>query len=57
MKDDILDIMQKSYNEMQQINNVVTEANKNKKVDFFEKVLGFAQRSYDEVKESLNECQ
>lgn len=57
VKDDILDIMQKSYNEMQQINNVVTEANKNKKVDFFEKVLGFAQRSYDEVKESLNECQ
>ncbi|TLD89547.1 hypothetical protein LS66_004355 [Helicobacter sp. MIT 03-1614] len=56
MKDDILDIMQKSYNEMQQINNVVTEANKNKKVDFFEKVLGFAQHSYNDAKESFNEC-
>ncbi len=56
MKDDILGIMQKSYNEMQQINNVVTEANKNKKVDFFEKVLGIAQHSYNDAKEKLNEC-
>ena len=55
MKDDILDILQKCYSELQEINNVVTKANKGK-IDYLETRLGFAQRSYDEVKEQLNEC-
>lgn len=55
MKGDILSVMQKCYNEMQQINNAIIKANKSK-VDFFEEILDVAQHSYDDVKEVLNEC-
>ncbi len=54
MKDDILGIMQKSYNEIQQINNVMAKI---LKIDLAEKFLNVAQHFYNGIKEQLNECQ
>lgn len=50
MKDDILDIMQKSYIGLQQISNI--------KNYYVEKALDIAQNIYDDAaKDKLNECQ
>ncbi|WP_220272171.1 hypothetical protein, partial [Helicobacter sp. MIT 14-3879] len=53
MKDDILGVMQKCYNEMQQIHNIIA---KKAKVGLFEKILSVAQRLYDDIKVVLNGC-
>ena len=50
MKNDILDTMRKSYDEIQQINN---RAFNNK---FAHKALNIAQNIYSETKDKLNEC-
>ncbi|WP_220272169.1 hypothetical protein, partial [Helicobacter sp. MIT 14-3879] len=49
MKDDILGVMQKCYNEVQQIHNIIP------KVDIG-KPLDAAQYTYDYIKEVLNGC-